>query len=308
MTPDAVGEHLAHLRLRNLSPASISQRSYALGRLGRFLDCTAAELLAATADDLDRWQRSVMHLSPRYRSTYATHVRQFYRWAVARGLVRDDPSVVLVAVRIPRGLPHPIGEDDLRMALSCAPDRVRPWLILAAYAGLRASEIAGLQRADVRDTANPPVLHITGKGGRERIVPLSDLVLLELQAAGLPSRGYVFGRLDGQAGGNAPSRLSHLCNDYLHGLGITESLHGLRHRFGTIMYAVSRDLRVVQETMGHSSPATTASYVAWSNTAAVNAVQLIAQKDPLRGTQGYDDSCPRTLSPLRSATSLGAIA
>lgn len=277
MTPtDPVAAHLAHLRLRNLSPASIDQRRYALGRLARFLHCDPPELLAATACDLDRWQHSLIHLSPRHRSTSAVHVRQFFRWAQHNQLVREDPSIVLVSVKVPRGLPRPIGEDDLTMAISCAPDRLRPMLLLAAYSGLRAAEIAGLLREQVRDAADPPVLHVIGKGGHERIVPLSDLVLMELQAHGMPSRGFVFPRQDGQPGQNAPGRVSAMCNRYLHGLGITETLHSLRHRFGTRIYAVSLDLRMAQETMGHRSPATTAGYVAWSNQAAVDAVRRLA--------------------------------
>ena len=275
-TTDPVATHLAHLRLRNLSPASISQRRYALGRLARFLDCEPPDLLAATGPDLDRWQHSLAHLSPRHRSTSAVHVRQFYRWAQHEQLVREDPSQVLVAVKVPRGLPRPIGEDDLTMAISCAPDRIRPMLVLAAYSGLRAAEIAGLLREQVRDASDPAMLHIIGKGGHERAVPLSDLVLMELQAHGMPSRGFVFPRLDGQPGQNTPGRVSAMCNRYLHDLGITESLHSLRHRFGTQLYGVSRDLRMAQETMGHRSPATTAGYVAWSNQAAVDAVRKMA--------------------------------
>lgn len=276
---DPVVAHLSHLELRNLTPSSITQRRYALGRLARWAGCSEpADLLALTGDDLDRWQRSIVSLSPRYRSTYATHVRQFYDWAQGEGLVRDNPARVLVTVRLPRTLPHPMGEDDVSMAIACAPERIRPWLVLAAYAGLRASEIAGLTRQAVMDTASPPVLLVHGKGGKERVVPLSDLVLMELRLAGLPARGFVFRRRDGKPGQNTPGQVSKLCNMHLHGLGIAESLHSLRHRFGSQMYRVSLDLRMTQEVMGHESPATTAGYVAWSATAAAEAVQRITPK------------------------------
>lgn len=276
ITPDPVDAHLVHLRLRNLAVLSVTQRRYALLRLASFLDCSPAELLAATGDDLHRWQVSQQHLSPRYRSSQTTHIRQFYRWAVDQELVRVDPGRALLTVNRPRAVPHPIGEADLRMAIACAPDRIRPWLVLAGYSGLRAAEIAGMSRENVRDTADPAALVVNGKGNRQRIVPLSDLVLMELRASGMPSRGFLFSRRDGAAGQNTPGMVSQLCNRYLHGLGITESLHSLRHRFGTQMYAVSTDLRMTQEVMGHGSPSTTSGYVQWSAAAAVAAVRSIA--------------------------------
>jgi len=61
----------------------------------------------------------------------------------------------------------------------------------------------------------------------------------------------------------------------LHGLGITHSLHKLRHAYGTAMYAASNDLRMVQEVMGHSSPNTTAGYVGYAHGVAHDAADRI---------------------------------
>lgn len=274
--PDPVAAHLAHLRLRNLSPSTVRQRHYALARLARHLSCHTDDLLALVPDDLMQWQTEIAHLSPRYRSSWHSHVAAFYAWAAEEYGI-TSPAKVLVTVRLPRRLPNPISELDLDMAIRCAPERIRPWLVLAGYAGLRAAEIANLTREQVRDTADPPVLVISGKGGHERIVPLSRIVLDALQLAGLPSRGYVFPRADGLAGANRPWQVSHLVNSYLHGLGITHTLHSLRHRFGTQVYRVSKDLRVTQEVMGHASSSTTAPYADWSRSDAVDAVQRMGE-------------------------------
>ncbi len=64
-------------------------------------------------------------------------------------------------------------------------------------------------------------------------------------------------------------------NDYLHELGIPDTLHAGRHRFGTRVYAGMPDIRVVQALMGHSDPATTAGYVAYSSVRAVEAVERL---------------------------------
>lgn len=276
MRRDPISDHLAHLTLRNLRPTTLLARKAHLLRFAAAL-CIAPDetLLAVDREDLRLWQTSMSHLSPNYRSSATAHVRSFYRWALAAELIDRDPSVALVAVKISPGVPRPISEEDLRMAIDCAPPRLRCMLVLAAYEGLRACEIAGLLRPDVCDTADPPVLFVNGKGGRQRIVPLSERSLLELRSHGLPVRGFVFPRHDGSSGGNTPATISKLTNEYLHSMGINDTLHALRHRFGSQVYAVSTDLRMTQEVMGHASPSTTALYTAWSSAAAVAAVHAL---------------------------------
>ena len=61
-------------------------------------------------------------------------------------------------------------------------------LVLATFCGLRAREIAGLDREDVRETLATPVLVILGKGGKDRIVPHSVCVVMKLQAFGMPTQ------------------------------------------------------------------------------------------------------------------------
>ena len=274
---DALTTHLAHLRLRSLAPGTIANRSLGMRRLSRHLKIDPADLLLVTPEQLDLWQHSIVHLTPRYRASYLSCVFGFYAWAVETGILEEAPTSKLVKPKLPRGVPHPISEIDLDGALADAPDRLRPMLYLAAFAGLRAMEIAFLTREQVRDTSEPPMLRIAGKGNKERMVPLSDLLLTELRAYGLPSRGYLFLRSDSQAGCNSPARVSQICNAYLHGRGIAESLHSLRHRFGTRLYQLSTDLRMVQEVMGHSDPATTAGYAAYAPAAAVAAIERLGE-------------------------------
>ena len=124
-------------------------------------------------------------------------------------------------------------------AVATAPPRVRPWLVLAAWAGFRACEVAKLRRENVLDTAAPPVLLVASdatKGTRERIVPMSVFVLAELRVAGLPHNGWVFRRHDGRHGPNAPWTVSHLANSHLADCGADATLHQLRHRFGSSLY------------------------------------------------------------------------
>lgn len=269
-----LGAHVAWMRLRGLSPVTIYQRQRMITRLAEHL---GGPLLAATEKDLDVWQRSISHQAPRSRLAFLSNVASFYGWAVEwEYLPAPAPTRILVRPKRPRGLPHPIGEDDLTMAVACAPQRIRGMLVLAAYAGMRVGEIARLEREDVRDCDDPPFLVVNGKGGKQRVVPMSQLVTDELRLHGLNRRGPVFPRLDGQGGPCAAWTISHLCADYLHSLGISETAHGLRHRFGTRAYAATRDLRLCQELLGHESPVTTAGYAAYSSRGAMDAVRALA--------------------------------
>lgn len=280
MTASDLDTHLAHLRLRSLAPGTIRNRHLALHRLARHatVSVDTADLASVTREQLDAWQHALVYkASARYRASYISHVFAFYAWLAKEGITESNTALILVKPKVPRGLPHPIGEHELDAALSEAPERLRLMLFLAAFAGLRAMEIAFLTREQVRDTAVPPMLWIIGKGNKERLIPLSGCVLDELRAHGMPSRGYIFPRGDGTNGCNSPARVSQICNAYLHRRGVAESLHSLRHRFGTQLYQLSTDLRMVQDVMGHSDPSTTAGYAAHSPAAAVRAIEMLGE-------------------------------
>lgn len=228
-------------------------------------------LLGASRVELEAWwDARLEEVSARSASIELANVRAWYQWAVTFEHRADDPTGRIRRPRYQRCLPRPIPEPDLVLALDHAPERVRPMLLLAAYAGLRACEIAGLRGEHLSDEA---VFVADGKGGRQRIVPMHPKVAAEL----VPARsGWVFPHLDGRAGPVRPHRVSHLCNGYLHAIGLPQTLHQLRHRFGTETYRACSDIRVVQELMGHADPATTAGYAAHSVARAAEAVRNLS--------------------------------
>jgi integrase len=277
MPPDsgaAVAAHLDHLRLRGLAATTIGERRRALARMAAILP---VPLLQATEADLLAW-RAGLHLGDYALNSYAAHARGFYSWAVAEGLAAANPAAGLPVPRRPKQLPRPISEKELLAALDAAPPRVRPWLVLAGWAALRAREIAFLRREDILDCTEPPVLLVTeqaGKGRRERMVPLSAFVLAELAAARLPALGWAFPRADGRAGPNAPWLISKLAGEALHAAGTAATLHMLRHRMLTCLYKQTHDLRLVQEIAGHASTQTTAGYAAYDQQTAFTAIEAI---------------------------------
>jgi len=278
--PGCLEQHIAYLRQKGLSETTIVNRIYIVTRLR---DEVGFNLFQATDRDLCEW-RAGLDLSTESINNYVWHVRSFYEWARIARKVRKNPAAGIPVPRRGRRLPRPIGDPALLEALAAADYPVRQMLVLAGWAGLRAKEIALLRRQNVLDRQRPPVLLIATdatKGRRERTIPMSEFVLAELLPV-LPAAGYVFRRADGQPGPNRPGRVSQLCNDHLHDSGVPESLHQLRHRFGTGTYQGSKDLRLVQELMGHASPVTTAGYAAYDNASAIVAVDALPAPRRLR--------------------------
>jgi integrase/recombinase XerC len=275
-------QHSAWLRMRGISETTVRARRIVLSGLAAGVPVPLREV---TREMLADWRAS-LSVTPGAIIVYVSHVQSFYGWLVRTRVIDDNPAEGLPVPRRRRRIPRPIGEDPLLDAVAAAPDRIRPWLVLAGWAGLRACEIARLRRNCVFEHATPPVILIAAdatKGGRERVVPMSAFVRAELVPV-LPASGWVFTRRDGRPGPNTATLVSCVACQYLHSVGIPETLHQLRHRFATQAYAVSRDIRVVQELMGHDDPATTAGYAAFSDADALAAVQGI----PVRGIQPPD--------------------
>lgn len=260
--PDlVVAAHLKHLKMLGQTSDTIYCRRRALARMTAAL---GKPLLEASSADLLTWRASLT-VGPATVVAYVSHAREFYRWAVENaGLLEKSPAMRLPVPRLPHREPRPISEGRLYTAVTGARQRIRPWLVLAGWAGLRAREIAYLRRECVLDGQQKPELLIdarAAKGGTERLVPMSSYVLGELHLAGLPARGWVFRRRDGKPGPNEPWTISHLCNNWLHSLGYSDTLHTLRARFATVTNDLDPDLRMVQELLGHALLSTTARYV-----------------------------------------------
>jgi integrase len=275
----SVDAYIAWLDLRGCAATTITKRRGAIARISRRLGCP---LLEATPAALASWYSDLAkRVTPGSRAAELSTLRSYYKWAMEQGLIDLDPVRRLPMPRIGRRYPRPISEASLAKALDSAPDRVRPMLILAACQGLRACEIAALRREDVVDYVPEPVLFVQpGKGDKQRILPLHPRVPEALQ--GLPRSGWLFphGGKPGQP--IPPHRASHLCNEHLHSVGISDTLHSLRHRFGSTLYQQTYDLRLTQDMMGHSNPNTTAGYATWHRPDAARAFAAMSLPDQLR--------------------------
>jgi integrase len=259
----AIDGYLAYCQAAGMSAGTIKIKRSKLTHATRELD-----LLTCTENDLvDYLARQ--NWRPETRRSARSHLRGFYTWAVRHGLRADNPSAYLLPVKVPHGQPKPATDDAMERALAVADVTLRAILLLGAYAGLRNAEIASLRIKDVEATR----LRVTGKGGRVRMVHIHPELheALQAQIAKVRPNEYVF---PGRFGG------THIGTYYVwqhvkEATGGTPP-HHLRHRFATRAYRHTRDLRAVQQLLGHSSPTTTARYVGVDDDAMVNAVLGVA--------------------------------
>jgi integrase len=188
---------------------------------------------------------------PETRRSYRSGLRGFFTWAVQNGHIADNPIVDLPQVRVPKSSVHSCPDTVYAAALARADPRGQLILRLAAEAGLRRAEIAQVHRNDLRGTVGRYELLVHGKGANERVVPINDGLAGEIANA----HSWIF-----------PSERG----DHLHPrtIGVMASallqdatLHQLRHRFATRAYRGSRNLRAVQQLLGHTNLTVTERYI-----------------------------------------------
>lgn len=280
----AVAAHLDFCRWSNFRPGTIKQRCYALARLARFHP--SVDLLELQPGHIasfrDRLSRAGQPLNPGSVAGELKHFKAFFEWALLEELIDQDPMLRVPIPSSPKRLPHPIPEDELAEALRTCRPRLRPWFLLAAYAGLRASEIAALRADDLWWRSDPQLIFVREqKGGDEGTVPMGPMLARELRA--LPRRGWLFPKQDGTLGPVNGHNVSHLCNDHLHRIGSSHTIHSCRHRFGTLCLRLSGgDLRMTQELMRHKSIVSTTLYTEVDQSQAAGVVAALPSVEGFR--------------------------
>lgn len=220
-------------------------------------------------------------------------LRQFYGFLVDEGVRGDDPSTALPRPAIRRSLPRILSHDEVECLLTLAETeaagdrreavRLLTLLELLYGSGLRASELVSLPMAAVPRDA--PFIHITGKGGQQRLVPVGRRASsalsrwLALRGSGSAAR-FVFPSR-GASGHLTRVRLFQLLRELAIRAGINPekiSPHVLRHAFATHLLEGGADLRVLQTLLGHADIATTQIY---THVESARLVALVNARHPL---------------------------
>jgi integrase len=242
---------LSWLKASGRPPLTIALRKTQIRRLAHhFPDVDPWEL---KADDLAGFM-GVHGWKPETLKSYRACMRQFWIWAVTSGRTETNPAMLLPSVRVPPGRPRPAPEAIVNAGRQLLDERLALMVALGAECGLRCTEIAKLHTNNVIPDGDGWALEIQGKGGVVRTIPLTERLA-----------GYLRHR---EAGYYFPNKTGgHLSAPYVSTL-LSRNLdgdwtgHTLRHRFATVAYRAEKDLRAVQDLLGHANPQTTARYCA----------------------------------------------
>ena len=268
-----------------------------------YADAGRADIEAYLVDQADRGMAQAT------RARRLSAIRQLYRFAFLEGWRTDDPAALIKGPKRHRALPGSLSETEVDRLLEAATtagrteaDRLRDTCLMQLlYAtGLRVSELVSLPLAAVR--GDPRMILVRGKGGRERMVPLSPPARTAL-AAWL---AHLDAAQDGRTRPRSPflfparSRRGHmtrerfflLVKDFARLADLDParvSPHTLRHAFATHLLAHGADLRVIQTLLGHASIATTEIY---THVLEARLRELVLEKHPLADAPALEADAP----------------
>lgn len=268
------------------------------------VDSTPAEI-KSYLDDLG----NKIHVKGQNKAQIATRtvarrlsaLRQFYRYLVSENIRKDDPTTTIDSPKQKRTLPKTLSESEVNALIKTAgqgggPDSVRlVCLMEMLYAtGLRVSELVGLPMSAIGEDMQ--FLMVAGKGGRERMVPISETAQKALknyidvrkQFIGIDDKGtqtqWLFPSRTSESGHLTRQRFAQLLKDLADAAGIESgrvSPHILRHAFATHLLSRGADLRSVQKMLGHADIATTQIY---THIVGDKAKKTVEDKHPLSKT------------------------
>lgn len=274
----ALDAYLTHLTVeRRLAANSIESYARDLNGLAEFSAGRGKAVDGLSRQDLEALVRDQMSegRSPRSVARAVACYRGFYRFLMVDGRLRVNPAEDLHPPRAWKVLPRYLSVEDVDRLIT-QPDVATPRglrdraLIELLYAtGMRVSELVSLRPADVHLDAS--YLTCTGKGDKERIVPIGDEAAAWVKRYVQQSRPALLGRrrsprlfVNAKGGGVGLTRVGFwkILQGYARQAGITAGLspHMLRHSFATHLLERGADLRAIQMMLGHADLSTTQIY------------------------------------------------
>lgn len=290
---DLIERHLIALQAAGRSTNTISDRRRLLHHADRQLpyglnSADEEEIIAYLANpDWSAWTRR----------TYFNHLFGYYKHGTRRGWLTCNPMAELEPPAKGPAIPHPCSDAELAVALTApAPYGTAMWL--AAYAGLRACEIATAHTDDIADGQ----LRVTGKGGKVRMVPLAPILVDHLA-------GTVGPLCTTAAGATVTAdQLSAHQRPVWQSLGLSTAvhLHAGRHWCATRLVEAGVEIDVIREWLGHASLATTQIYLKVSDRRRRAAATMLPHLAPPRAHRPVDARPVRAEDPLRRGASQAA--
>ena len=261
---------------RGYSPNTVEAYLRDVEKLGNYLTAHDKDLLEVKLDDLEHFSATLhdLGITASSQARILSGIRALYRFLVLDGYLKDDPTELLESPKIGDYLPEVLSTKEVDM-LEDAIDtstkegvRNRAIIEVLFSCGLRVSELVNLKISNLYMEEH--FVRIMGKGSKERLVPISDKAIDELNRWFNVRRNeinvkpgeedYVF--LNRRGSHLTRTMILIMIKDYAVQAGIKKTIspHTLRHSFATSLLEGGADLRAIQSMLGHESISTTEIY------------------------------------------------
>jgi integrase/recombinase XerD len=268
--------YLRYLKLeRGYSPNTVEAYKHDLDWLLGYLAQEGVDPLSVKLEDLEHFAAMLADhgISAKSQARILSGVRSFYRYLVLDGYLDVDPTELLESPHLPQHLPEYLSTEEVD-ALENSIDltsneghRNRAIIEVFFSCGLRVSELTNLKLSDL--FLPQGFIRVNGKGGKQRLVPISERAIHELELWFDDRRqmdikpgeeDYVF--LNRRGHHLTRTMILIMVKRQAEAAGIKKTIspHTLRHSFATALLKGGADLRIIQELLGHADLGTTEIY------------------------------------------------
>lgn len=276
MSNEIVKNYMRYLKLeRNYSQNTLEAYRHDLRFLLEYAEQNDLTLTEMKLENLENFSASLHDrgVSARSQARILSGVRSFYRFLVLDDYIKDDPTELLVSPQIGQHLPEYLTVEEVDMMegaidLSKWEGQRNKAIIETLFScGLRVSELVNLKKSDIFEQEK--FIRVLGKGNKERLVPISDKALREinlwyfdrnLMKIKPGEEDYVF--LNRRGAHLTRTMILIMIKNTARDAGIKKTIspHTLRHSFATALLKGGADLRVIQALLGHEDIGTTEIY------------------------------------------------
>ena len=273
---DIIGKYRRYMKLeRNYSENTLDAYMSDLQKLLDYVGSEGLHVLDVKLDDLRNFVAALVDIgiSARSQSRILSGVRTFYTFLVLDGYIEDDPTELLEWPKIGEHLPEVLSVEEVdRLEQACdlskwEGQRNRTIIEVLFSCGLRVSELINLRLSDLFLTEK--FIRVMGKGKKERLVPISESAIKELQYWFMDrnlmkikpgEEDFVF--LNRRGGHLTRMMIFTIVRRLAEAAGIEKTIspHTLRHSFATALLEGGANLRAIQDMLGHERISTTQIY------------------------------------------------
>lgn len=273
---DIIGKYRRYMKLeRNYSENTLDAYMSDLQKLLDYVGSEGLHVLDVKLDDLRNFVAALVDIgiSARSQSRILSGVRTFYTFLILDGYIEDDPTELLEWPKIGEHLPEVLSVEEVdRLEQACdlskwEGQRNRTIIEVLFSCGLRVSELINLRLSDL--FLDEKFIRVMGKGKKERLVPISESAVKELQYWFMdrnlmkikPGEGdFVF--LNRRGGHLTRMMIFTIVRRLAEAAGIEKTIspHTLRHSFATALLEGGANLRAIQDMLGHERISTTQIY------------------------------------------------